>query len=334
MLNLCVGPTIDVGCGPGRLTEALGGLGHLVLGIDVTPEAVGHPCTGARTALRRDVFAPLPGEGRWGTALLADGNVGIGGDPVRCCAGWPGSSIPGRPGGRGARGAGDRARCRVGHVAPRRPVHSLVPVVGRRRRRDRAAGRPRRVRPAHRAPVRRAMVRGPGGVVVRPPAPEDFTSRLRSAAVTARVGLWLGICFGICFADRTRQPLRAEPRPPGAVPCVAGVGLPGHPGAARHHRQRGGAAAAGQAVDRLPAAVPPPGARNLRALALDGLERLSILTLVVVGGLPARDRTRSTRRSGTPGTSPSGPPTTRSPGWRSARWSCTSRSSCRSSAGR
>ena len=33
-------------------------------------------------ALRRDVFAPLPGEGRWYTALLADGNVGIGGDPV------------------------------------------------------------------------------------------------------------------------------------------------------------------------------------------------------------------------------------------------------------
>jgi len=34
---------------------------------------------------------------------------------------------------------------------------------------------------------------------VRPPAPEDFRSRLRSAAVTARVGLWLGICFGIAF---------------------------------------------------------------------------------------------------------------------------------------
>jgi Oxidoreductase molybdopterin binding domain len=32
-----------------------------------------------------------------------------------------------------------------------------------------------------------------------PPSEADFTSRLRSAAVTARVGLWLGICFGICF---------------------------------------------------------------------------------------------------------------------------------------
>ena len=28
---------------------------------------------------------------------------------------------------------------------------------------------------------------------------DDFTSRLRSPAVAARVGLWLGICFGICF---------------------------------------------------------------------------------------------------------------------------------------
>src|SRR3954462_8145394 len=33
----------------------------------------------------------------------------------------------------------------------------------------------------------------------RPPSDADFTSRLRSAAVTARVGLWLGICFGIAF---------------------------------------------------------------------------------------------------------------------------------------
>ncbi|PUA79004.1 molybdopterin-dependent oxidoreductase [Nocardioides currus] len=31
------------------------------------------------------------------------------------------------------------------------------------------------------------------------PHPDDFTSRLRSPAVAARVGLWLGICFGTCF---------------------------------------------------------------------------------------------------------------------------------------
>jgi hypothetical protein len=39
--------------------------------------------------LRRSVFDPLPGQGRWGTALLADGNIGIGGFPdelLRRCA--------------------------------------------------------------------------------------------------------------------------------------------------------------------------------------------------------------------------------------------------------
>ena len=35
---------------------------------------------------------------------------------------------------------------------------------------------------------------------MRLPQESDFSSRLRSAAVTARVGLWLGVCFGICFA--------------------------------------------------------------------------------------------------------------------------------------
>jgi hypothetical protein len=32
------------------------------------------------------VFDPLPGERRWGAALLLDGNVGIGGDPVALLA--------------------------------------------------------------------------------------------------------------------------------------------------------------------------------------------------------------------------------------------------------
>jgi len=33
--------------------------------------------------MRRDLFGPLPAEGCWDHVLLADGNVGIGGDPVR-----------------------------------------------------------------------------------------------------------------------------------------------------------------------------------------------------------------------------------------------------------
>ncbi len=78
----CVGPTLDIGCGPGRMAEHLDAQGHLVLGIDVVPEAVRQTRRRGVAALLRDVFEPLPGEGRWTSALLADGNVGIGGNPV------------------------------------------------------------------------------------------------------------------------------------------------------------------------------------------------------------------------------------------------------------
>jgi hypothetical protein len=33
--------------------------------------------------LQRSVFDVVPGQGRWRTVLLVDGNIGIGGDPVR-----------------------------------------------------------------------------------------------------------------------------------------------------------------------------------------------------------------------------------------------------------
>jgi SAM-dependent methyltransferase len=82
LLDLCEGPTLDVGCGPGRLTEGLAERGRVVLGIDIVHEAVRLTRDRGVAALERDVFDALPGEGRWRTALLADGNVGIGGDPV------------------------------------------------------------------------------------------------------------------------------------------------------------------------------------------------------------------------------------------------------------
>ncbi len=82
LVGLCEGPTIDIGCGPGRLTEALAAAGHAALGIDVVDAAVELARERGVAAVRRDVFDQLPGEGRWGTALLADGNIGIGGDPV------------------------------------------------------------------------------------------------------------------------------------------------------------------------------------------------------------------------------------------------------------
>ena len=83
LLDRCAGPTLDVGCGPGRLTGALNRLGHPALGIDVSAAAVRLARARGATALRRDVFAPLPGHGRWRHLLLADGNIGIGGDPAQ-----------------------------------------------------------------------------------------------------------------------------------------------------------------------------------------------------------------------------------------------------------
>lgn len=83
VLGLCDGPTLDVGCGPGRMTGQLAQRGSIVLGIDVVPEAVRLTRSRGAAAMLRDVFDRVPAEGRWGTVLLADGNLGIGGDPVR-----------------------------------------------------------------------------------------------------------------------------------------------------------------------------------------------------------------------------------------------------------
>ena len=81
ILDRCQGPTLDVGSGPGRLTVALAERGVPVLGIDITPAAVQLARSSGALALHRDVFATVPGTGRWSRVLLADGNAGIGGDP-------------------------------------------------------------------------------------------------------------------------------------------------------------------------------------------------------------------------------------------------------------
>jgi len=86
LLDQCRGTTLDVGCGPGRMSLQLARRGHPALGIDVTEAAVEAARTRGAMAMLRDVFGPLPAEGRWDTVLLADGNIGIGGDPAALLA--------------------------------------------------------------------------------------------------------------------------------------------------------------------------------------------------------------------------------------------------------
>lgn len=86
VLARCTGPVLDVGCGPGRLVRALAERGVACLGLDIAEAAVSITRGRDVPALLRDVFAPIPGEGRWPTVLLIDGNVGIGGDPARLLA--------------------------------------------------------------------------------------------------------------------------------------------------------------------------------------------------------------------------------------------------------
>lgn len=102
VLARCRGSVLDIGCGPGRLVVALAERGRRALGIDVTPAAVTRTVGRGGTALCRSVFEPLPGERRWDTALLIDGNIGIGGDPaalLRRTAGLigPGGRLVARP---------------------------------------------------------------------------------------------------------------------------------------------------------------------------------------------------------------------------------------------
>ena len=83
LLRHCRGPVLDVGCGPGRLTVALTERGISALGVDISRTAVAQVRRAGAPALHRSVFDPLPGQGRWATVLLADGNIGIGGLPAR-----------------------------------------------------------------------------------------------------------------------------------------------------------------------------------------------------------------------------------------------------------
>jgi SAM-dependent methyltransferase len=98
LLRRCRGPVLDIGCGPGRLTIALAERGIPVLGVDISGTAVARIRRAGASALHRSVFDPLPGQGRWVTALRLRR---VPGTPALLPVSQPGpSAAPGPP--RGA----------------------------------------------------------------------------------------------------------------------------------------------------------------------------------------------------------------------------------------
>ncbi|NHC12490.1 class I SAM-dependent DNA methyltransferase [Motilibacter deserti] len=89
LLQACAvtgGPVLDVGCGPGRLAAELVARGVPTLGLDLSGAAVALARFRGAYAEQLDVFGPVPDTGAWGCILLADGNIGIGGDPTALLA--------------------------------------------------------------------------------------------------------------------------------------------------------------------------------------------------------------------------------------------------------
>ena len=239
VLAHCVGPTIDVGCGPGRMSAHLSRMGRLALGVDLVRDAVHQAVERGATALHRDVFAPLPGEGRWQTALLADGNVGIGGDPVALLrrlravisedgrvvvdltppgtgltTGWVRLGPSAAPAGRcaGPGWASTRSTC-----SPTTPASPWPPPTSTTGAGSRSWNGPRDA-PAGRALLHLAAAQPGGDRAGRPLARHLLRRRV---------------------PDRADQPLRPDARPADPVPDAPVVGLPGHPGPARHRRYGG-----------------------------------------------------------------------------------------------
>ncbi|MCW2615601.1 MAG: Methyltransferase type 12, partial [Frankiales bacterium] len=80
LLARTAGAVLDVGCGPGRLTAALHRRGVDVLGLELVPSLPVLARAAGAPVVLGDVFGSVPRTGEWDTVLLADGNVGIGGD--------------------------------------------------------------------------------------------------------------------------------------------------------------------------------------------------------------------------------------------------------------
>lgn len=118
---------------------------------------------------------------------------------------------------------------------------------------------------------------------LRAPAPEHFTSRLRSPHVAARVGLWLGIAFGICFVTGLISHYAQEPDQPIPFPTSPAWGYRVTQGL----HVISGTAAIPLLLVKLWTVYPNlferPPLGDLRRMVVTTLERVSIAVLVAAG---------------------------------------------------
>lgn len=83
VLARVVAPVLDIGCGPGRHVVALSERGIDAFGLEMDPRLVDVARRRGADVLQGSVFDPLAFVRPWRSVLLLDGNLGIGGDPVR-----------------------------------------------------------------------------------------------------------------------------------------------------------------------------------------------------------------------------------------------------------
>lgn len=118
---------------------------------------------------------------------------------------------------------------------------------------------------------------------LRAPAPEHFTSRLRSPHVAARVGLWLGIAFIICFVTGLISHYAQEPDQPIPFPTSPAWGYRVTQGL----HVISGTAAIPLLLVKLWTVYPNLFARpplgDARRMIVTTLERVSIAALVAAG---------------------------------------------------
>ena len=228
---MCDGPTIDLGCGPGRLVAHLVQRGFPALGVDLSadrrrpgpaqrraraaprrvrtaarhgPVADGAAGRRQRRPGRRPVAGPAPGRRaaarRGGRCVAEFDATATGVEPDGC--GWSRSA-------RSARGSGGRS---VGIDC----AATLADEVG----------------------LAVADVHPIGDRVVASLAATVKTASLRGTAVTARVGLALGVAITVCFAHRPDQPFHPAPAAVVLLAHPPGLAVPSHAGPARHLRHR------------------------------------------------------------------------------------------------